>query len=71
MTNNITNETKTALIDQHIYSLNANMYNIDLTVIEEEAKASPDQSRIDEVLSHKSDLLLQIAALEAHKANLE
>ena len=61
----LTNEDKIGVITSHIKNLHFNKYNAEITIIEENALASPSASTIARANSTIADAELQIAALEA------
>ena len=42
----LTNEEKAAIVNQHIKNLEYSIYNLDISVIEEEAVSTPDSNKI-------------------------
>ena len=70
MTIELTKEEKIAIIDNHIKNISYSKYNLDLTLIEENAKATPDLDILEITNSNIQTLFVQIAALEAEKDSL-
>jgi hypothetical protein len=70
MTVELTKEEKITIIDTHLKTIAYSKYNLDLSLIEENAKETPD---LDIIARHNENISLlssQIAALEAEKNNL-
>jgi hypothetical protein len=66
----LTKEEKITIIDTHLKTIAYSKYNLDLSLIEENAKETPD---LDIIARHNENISLlssQIAALEAEKNNL-
>lgn len=70
MTIELTTEEKTAIIDSHIKNCKYNQYNIRVSLVEENAKASPDQKAIDNLNQQLTDSNNQIAALQKEITDL-
>lgn len=70
MTSILTNEEKAGIVTQHIKNIEYSMYNLNLSVIEENSVASPDNDKVDSLNSQLSDLLAQKNALEAELSAL-
>lgn len=66
----IDNQIKIEFINHHIVNINDNLHSNELMLIKEESKEYPDQSKINDILSINSDLILKIQVLEAKKASL-
>lgn len=64
MNNELTIQTKIDIINQHIYSVNMQIYNLDLTLEEEQSKEVVDQARIEEIESMRPDMIRIIGRLE-------
>jgi hypothetical protein len=64
MNNELTKQTKIDIINQHIYSINTQIYNLNLTLQEEQAKEIPDLDRIEEIESMRPDMIRVISRLE-------
>ena len=61
----LTNEDKIGVITSHIKNLQFNKYNAEITLVEENALASPSADTIARANSTIANADLQIAALEA------
>lgn len=59
----LTKAEKIEVIEQHVRNLNYNKYNLELSIIEENAAAVPSQSTIDALQLQLSDLNSKLAAL--------
>jgi|LakMenE01Jun11ns_1017448.scaffolds.fasta_scaffold9941935_3 hypothetical protein len=70
MTTILTNEEKTAIVNQHMKNLEYSIYNLEISVIEEEAVSTPDLSKISGLNSDISELNAKKAALTAELALL-
>ncbi len=66
----LTNEDKIGVITSHIKNLQFNKYNAEITIVEENAVASPSADNIARANSTIANAELQIAALEAQIAAL-
>ncbi len=67
----ITNDDKINVVNQHIHNVDLNTYNLELTVIEENAKASPSQSLLNSLQAQLTDFAAQKTLLEAELASLQ
>jgi hypothetical protein len=65
MTINLTKEEKTQIISSHIKSLNYTKYNLELDIIQENARVTPSLSAINNSNSQMDEVNNQILALEA------
>jgi len=63
MTYQLTNEEKSTIVNQHIRNLEHGIYNLEVSLIEENAVSTPDASRI-------SSLNSQIAESNSKKTAL-
>lgn len=70
MTIELTVEEKISIIDNHLRSIAYKKYNLDLTLLEENTKPTPDLSIINRANSDIELLNDQITALEAEKNSL-
>jgi hypothetical protein len=70
MTSILTNEEKSAIVNQHIKNVEYSIYNIELSVIAENAVSSPDADKITSLNNQLSDLTAQKTALEAELSAL-
>jgi len=59
----ITNEEKLAIVSQHIKNLELNKFNLELSLIEENAKADPNQNNITPIEADIDDVVAKITAL--------
>jgi hypothetical protein len=70
MTTQLTNEEKISIINSHLKNLEYNKFNIEMSIVEENAKSTPDSSNISSLNSQVSEIDVQIAALNAESAAL-
>ena len=63
MTLTLTNEEKAAVVTQHIKNVEYSIYNLELSVIEENAVSSPDAGKISSLADQITDLSAQKTAL--------
>lgn len=61
-------EEKAQIISSHIKNLNYQKYNLGIDLLQENAKASPSQSALENFNTQISDVENQIAALETELA---
>jgi hypothetical protein len=66
----LTNEDKIGVIMSHMKNLQFNKYNAEITIVEENALASPSADNISRANTTIANADLQIAALEAQIAAL-
>jgi hypothetical protein len=59
----ITNEEKLAIVSQHIKNLELNKFNLELSLIEENAKLDPEQDNITPIETEIDDVVAKITAL--------
>lgn len=64
MTAQLTKEEKTAIINNHQKNILLNKYNIEISVIEENAKETPDSNIITELNNQIQECDDKLAALE-------
>lgn len=64
MTNILSKEERSQIVNSHKKNLAMNQYNLDLSVIEENAKAEPDQTVLNNLNSQISLIDNQIIALD-------
>lgn len=62
---NLTDIERKNIADQHLKNLKLNEYNLQLSVLEEEATDSPVQVKIDNLIFELNDIERKIAAIEA------
>ena len=67
----LTNEEKISIVTQHIKNNYTNKYNLEVSLIAANAKATPDQANIDSINEQLTDLSAQRTALEAELASLQ
>jgi hypothetical protein len=67
----LTNEEKIGIITQHLKNAYTNQYNLEVSLIEANAKSTPDQSSIDLINLQLTDIAAQKTALEAELASLQ
>ena len=65
MTQILSKEERTQIVNSRKKNLAMNQYNLDLTIIEENAKATPDQETLSTVGAQISLIDNQLAALDA------
>ena len=70
MTTQLTNEEKISIINSHLKNLEYNKFNIEMSIVEENAKSTPDSSNLSSLNSQASEIDVQIAALNAESATL-
>jgi len=63
MTYELTNEQRTDIVNQHLRSLEYSIYNIQLSVIEEESRTTPEESMLQSLNSSLTDLNAKKTAL--------
>jgi hypothetical protein len=66
----LTNEEKTSIVNSHLKNLVYNKYNLTISVIEENAKTSPNSDTLSSLNSQISEIDDQMAALQAELASL-
>jgi hypothetical protein len=66
----LSNEEKIGVIESHIKNAMFNKYNAELTIIEENASASPSAYNIERANDTIATAEAQVAALEAQRAAL-
>lgn len=67
----LTNEDKVSIVKQHKKSLEYNKYNIELSLLEENALTNKNQETIDSFNDQISDLDKKIAVLDTELASLQ
>ena len=70
MTNILTDDEKASIIYSHQKNLSYNLYNLQVSLLEENAKTSPDLDAQNKLNAQINELGGQIAALEAELAKL-
>lgn len=71
MTIQLSNEEKISVINQHIRNLEFNKYNLDVSLIEENAMPIPNQATIDSINLQISEANAKISVLNAEIASLQ
>jgi hypothetical protein len=66
----LTNEEKSAIVSQHIKNVDYSIYNLELSLIEENAVTSPDADKISSLNDQLTDLNAQKTALNAELSAL-
>lgn len=66
----LTNEEKAAVVSQHIKNVDYSIYNIELSLIEENSVSSPDSEKISSLNSQLTDLTAQKTALTSELSAL-
>lgn len=66
----LTNEDKAAIVTQHIKNVEYSIYNLELSLIEENSVTSPDADKISSLNEQLDDLTSQKAALETELSKL-
>jgi len=61
----LTADEKIAVINSHIKNINYNKFNAELVIVEENATASPDATKISDANAQIAEANVQIEALEA------
>ena len=67
----LTNEEKANIVNQHIRNVDTNLYNLELSLIEANAKTTVDQDAISSLNAQVTDLTAQKTALQAELASLQ
>jgi hypothetical protein len=63
MTYELTNEQKSDIVNQHLRSLEYSIYNIQLSVMEEESRTTPEESMLQSLNASLTDLNAKKTAL--------
>ena len=66
----ITNEDKINIVTQHLKNIAINEYNLELSLIEANAKSVVDQNAIDSITEQLSDYAAQKALLNTELSSL-
>jgi hypothetical protein len=64
MTTLLSNEEKTGIINQHLKNLHYNKFNIEISIVEENAKSTPETQALASLNTQLSDFNSRITALE-------
>jgi hypothetical protein len=70
MTSILTNEEKSGIISQHIKNIEYSLYNLTLSLIEENAVSAPAADKIVSLNDQIEDLNAQKTALESELSSL-
>jgi hypothetical protein len=70
MTYTLTTQEKTDIINQHLRNLELSIYNLELSVLEEESKSTPEAAILTSYNSDLSDLNAKKTALLDELASL-
>jgi hypothetical protein len=65
MTTLLSNEEKAGIINQHLKNLHYNKFNLEISVVEETAKATPETAALANFNAQITDFNSRITALEA------
>jgi len=66
----LSNEEKAGIIDQHLKNLHYNKFNIEISIIEENAKTTPETAALTNLNTQLTDFNSRITALDAELAKL-
>jgi len=66
----LTNEDKISIVNQHKKNVEYSKYNLQVSLIEENAVTSPDQDAIDALNDKITDINKKLAALDAEILSL-
>jgi hypothetical protein len=66
----LTNEEKATVVSQHIKNVDYSIYNLELSLIEENSVSSPDVEKISSLNSQLTDLNAQKTALTSELSAL-
>jgi len=66
----LTNEEKSVIVSQHIKNVDYSIYNLELSLIEENAVTSPDADKISSLNDQLTDLNAQKTALNSELSDL-
>jgi hypothetical protein len=66
----LNNEEKISVVDSRIRSLEYNKYNLQLSLIEENAVSIPNEDSIESIENQMNLVNLKIAALQSEKSEL-
>jgi hypothetical protein len=70
MTSILTNEEKSAIVTQHIKNVEYSVYNIELSLIEENSVVAPDATKLASLNEQLNDLTSQKTALQSELTKL-
>lgn len=66
----LTNEEKSGIISQHIKNVEYSLYNLTLSLLEENAVSSPDADKVNLLNDQIDDLNAQKSVLESERSSL-
>ena len=70
MTTLLSNEEKAGIINQHLKNLHYNKFNIEISIVEENAKVTPEAEALTNLNTQLADFDSRIEALDAELAKL-
>ncbi len=70
MTYELTNEEKSAIVSQHIKNLEYNIYNLQVSLVEENAVSAPDANKVSSLNSQIAEANTKKTALLAELSDL-
>lgn len=70
MTHILSKEERTQIVNSHKKNLAMNKYNLELSIIEENAKASPEAATLTALTAQSAGIDDQLAALDAELASI-
>jgi hypothetical protein len=70
MTHILSKEERTQIVNSHKKNLAMNQYNVEISLVEENAKATPDSSNIAALNAQSSAIDLQVEALDEVLASI-
>ena len=70
MTHILSKEERTQIVNSHKKNLAMNKYNLEISIIEENAKSVPDATNLTNLNLQTSGIDLQMAALDEELANI-
>ncbi len=63
MTYELSTEEKVSIVNQHLRNISFKKYNLDLSLVEEQALSTPSQERLNEINSDIEEVAAQTAVL--------
>ena len=63
MTYELSTEEKVSIVNQHLRNISFKKYNLDLSLVEEQALSTPSQERLNEINSDIAEVAAQTAVL--------
>lgn len=70
MTTLLSNEEKTTIVNQHLRNLHYSQFNLEMSLVEENAKTSPEPETIASLNSQLADIASRATALESELSKL-